>query len=250
MKILIIENEIYNFTRLKRLLNDLDPSFQIEGPLMSNHEVTEYLKDQQPDLILADICLNDGLCFNALKTEHLSTPIIFTTAYDEYALRAFKYNSIDYLMKPIDAEELKTAIEKAKKFIPEESNTHMPELLDILQRHNFRFRERFLLSYQDGYKIVRVENISHIDTENKVTHLHLTNNASMVISMSLDDLEMELNPDLFFRASRQTIIHIDSIRHISNHFNGKLLLHLRNYPDTKLIVSKERASLLKKWMDR
>ncbi len=158
MKILVLEDEQRNAMRLIRLLNGIDTTFTIEGPLASIKETVEFFQSgKAADLILADIRLTDGLSFEALKYAPATVPIIFTTAYDEYAVQAFKFNSFDYLLKPVDADELETAIDKAIKTGKNYADENLRQLFDALQKNQFRYRERFLLPYRDGYKTVRAQ---------------------------------------------------------------------------------------------
>ena len=161
MKILILEDEQRNAKRLIRLLNDIDRTFIVEGPLASIKETVEFFQSgKTTDLILADIRLTEGLSFEALKHAQATVPIIFTTAYDEYAVQAFKFNSFDYLLKPLDADELEAAIDKATKAGKNYADENLRQLFDSLQKNQFRYRERFLLPYRDGYKTVRVSDIN------------------------------------------------------------------------------------------
>lgn len=233
MKILVLEDEQRNAMRLIRLLNGIDTTFTIEGPLASIKETVEFFQSgKAADLILADIRLTDGLSFEALKYAPATVPIIFTTAYDEYAVQAFKFNSFDYLLKPVDADE------------------NLRQLFDALQKNQFRYRERFLLPYRDGYKTVRVSDINHIELENKTVYLRLNNGTSEAVNVSMDELEQQLNPDCFFRANRQYIINVEHVLFLGNYFGGKLIVRLKGYPDTRITVSKEKAQRLKEWIDR
>ena len=232
MNVLILEDEQRNFNRLRCQLEEIDTTFHVEGPLANIQESVEWLRTHPtPDLILADIRLSDGLSFDILRQTAIPSPIIFTTAYDEYAIQAFKYNSFDYLLKPINSEDMR-------------------RLVEYMYRNNYRYRERFLLPYRDGYISVQVKNISHIALKARTTLIFLNDGASMNISYSLDELESQLNPDIFFRANRQYLLHIDSIRNVSNYFNSRLKIHMKKYPDTEIIVSRERASALKEWLDK
>lgn len=121
---------------------------------------------------------------------------------------------------------------------------------DALQKSKFRYRERFLLPYRDGYKTVRVSDINHIETENKIVHLRLNNGTSEVVNVSMDELEHQLNPDYFFRANRQYIINVEHVLFLGNYFGGKLIVRLKGYPKTEIQVSKEKAQRLKEWIDR
>ena len=160
------------------------------------------------------------------------------------------YNSFDYLLKPLDADELEAAIDKATKAGKNYADENLRQLFDSLQKNQFRYRERFLLPYRDGYKTVRVSDINHIETENKTVYLRLNNGTSEVVNMSMDELEQQLNPDCFFRANRQYIINIEYVLFLSNYFGGKLIVRLKGYPNTKITVSKEKAQRLKEWIDR
>ena len=252
MNVLILEDEQRNFNRLRRQLEEIDTTFHVEGPLANIQESVEWLRTHPtPDLILADIRLSDGLSFDVLRQTAIPSPIIFTTAYDEYAIQAFKYNSFDYLLKPINSEELAEAINKVRRRTL--SDTHgedMRRLVEYMYRNNYRYHKRFLLPYRDGYISVQVKNISHIALKERTTLIFLNDGASMNISYSLDELESQLNPDIFFRANRQYLLHIDSIRNVSNYFNSRLKIHMKKYPDTEIIVSRERASALKEWLDK
>lgn len=163
MKILILEDEQRNAMRLIRLLNDIDTTFIIEGPLTNIKEAVDFFQSgKTTDLILADIRLTDGLSFEALKYAPATVPIIFTTAYDEYAVQAFKFNSFDYLLKPLDADELEAAIDKATKAGKNYADENLRQLFDSLQKNQFRYRERFLLPYRDGIRpyVFRTSTIS------------------------------------------------------------------------------------------
>lgn len=252
MNILIIEDEQRNFNRLQRLLEKMDTSFHIDGPLGSITESVEWLQSHPaPDLILADIRLSDGLSFDVLQQTAVSSPVIFTTAYDEYAVQAFKYNSFDYLLKPVNADELAAAIEKVRQYkIPGTYGNEIKQLLEYMRRNNYRYRERFLLTFADGYFSVQTKDISHIALDGRSTLLFMKNGTSEPVPYSLDELESQLNPDEFFRANRQYLVQIDSILSVNNWFNSRLKIHLRKYPDTEIIVSRERATALKEWLDR
>lgn len=249
--ILILEDEQRNANRLVRLLKEIVPEARIDGPLATIEAAAEYLrKAPAPDLILADIRLSDGLSFEALKEAPPAVPIVFTTAYDEYAVQAFKYNSFDYLLKPIDADELAAAIDKVGRGGRNTSDEPLRRLFEALQQGGCRYRERFLLPYRDGYKTVSVREINHISTENKIVRLHLNDGTSESVSVSMDELERQLDPARFFRANRQYIVCMENIRYLGNYFGGKLVLRLHRYPDAEIIVSKEKAQRLKEWIDR
>ena len=249
-KVLIIEDEQLNTNRLVRLLQQLKPDWTILEPIETVASAINWLKNNpKPDLLLMDIRLSDGLSFEILEAVEVTIPIIFTTAYDEYAIKAFKFNSIDYLLKPIDSDELKQALEKVDRL----ENSTIPLPLDSL-RDLFvvkEYRNRFLLPFRDGYRTLLVSEIAFLYTENRITYAQLCNESqSVVLPQTLEELEQQLDPKQFFRANRQYIIHIDSIQHIFNHFNGKLKVELKRFPTTEILISREKASVFKQWLDR
>ncbi len=252
MKILIIEDEERSFTRLKRLLENIDPSFEIEGPITSVSDVVDVLEgDKVYDIIFADIRLDDGDVFEAFIQRQPQVPVVFTTAYNEYALEAFRSNGVAYILKPVDPAELLEAVNKAKKLTTaEDTEPNYVGLIASLGLAKQGRREHFLVQTYDGYTVLNVSDISHITTDNGITRAYMSNGKSEVLNYSLNDIETMLDPARFFRANRQCIISIDSIERLSFHFNRKLSVKLKGYRDEDVIVSKERSALLKEWIDR
>ncbi|HIZ32654.1 MAG TPA: LytTR family DNA-binding domain-containing protein [Candidatus Bacteroides merdigallinarum] len=251
MDILILEDEARNANRLMRQLKTIDPTFCLHGPLESIRDAVDFFRQGNAvDLILADIRLADGLSFEALKEAPPAVPVIFTTAYDEYAIRAFKFNSYDYLLKPVEPDELKEALDKVKRRGTMYAPAEVSRLLDVLEQSNCSYRERFLFPYRDGYKVVNVSEVSHFSTESRVVTIHLNNGTSGKLVIPLEELEKQLDPKVFFRANRQYIIHIDSLSFVSNYFGGKLKIHLKGYADTEIVVSKEKAPMFKDWVNQ
>lgn len=252
MKILIIEDEKHNASRLQRLLTEISPEFEVVGVLETVKESINWLKKEvAPDVILMDIRLSDGLSFDIFDKADVVSPVIFTTSYDEYAVRAFKVNSIDYLLKPIEKEELEVALEKVdierKKRVP---GLDLEQLLHLFREKSPVFRKRFLLPRANGYKTLTVGEIGYIFTEQKITYLVTRDGNSEILGQTMDELEDELDPDVFFRANRQFIIHIDNVGMIQNDINGKQKVILKNDHPIEIIVSREKAPLLKKWLDK
>ena len=248
-KVLIIEDEKPNADRLERLIKSIRPSAQIVEVLDCICESVEWFETHEmPDVVMMDIRLSDGLSFEIFEKTSISCPIIFTTAYDEYAVKAFKYNSIDYLLKPVELDELERAFQKL------ESTSSVPEPASLANLLNYfqpkDFRTRFLLPYRDGYKSLQINDISYFYSKLKITRAKLHNGTEEIIPLTMEELEEQLNPKDFFRANRQFIIHVDAIEQIHNYFNGKLKIDLKKSPeDMELIVSREKASLLKAWLD-
>lgn len=174
--------------------------------------------------------------------------LVFTTAYDKYALQAFRYNGIAYLLKPVDDEELRAMLNRIQNL--RATNTHLQSILAMMQQNNQPYRERFLVPYKDGYEVVSVNDISYICTEYKDTRLYLTTGHFFSISMTLEEIESQLNPRDFFRVNRQTIISIHAVSGLKTWFGSKLRVRLANYPDTEVLCSREKASALKTWLGR
>ena len=247
--ILIVEDEKLNADRLKRLLKSIRPKAEIVAVLDSIADCVEWLlTNTQPDVIMLDVRLSDGLSFEIFDKIRVEAPVIFTTAYDEYAVRAFKYNSIDYLLKPVEQEELQAALYKLEQLTTaQETPKSLEGLLNFLQPKEYR--SRFLLPYRDGYKSVLVNDVAYFYSELKITRAKLANGLEEIVPQTMEELEQQLNPKMFFRANRQYIIHIDAIQRVANYFNGKLKIDIKNNPDTEVIVSREKAHLLKMWLD-
>ncbi|MDV2446724.1 DNA-binding response regulator [Elizabethkingia anophelis] len=251
MNILIIEDERPNAERLKRLILGIKPQANILSVLESVSESVEWLDThEKPDLIMMDIKLSDGLSFEIFdKTQLVDVPIIFTTAYDEYAIKAFKQYSIDYLLKPVDKDELAMAFEKYDQLdimVNKATNPSIEKLLDEFRPKNYR--TRFLLSYRDGFKTVMVGDVLYFYSEQKITKARLADGTDEIIPHTMDELEQQLDPKLFFRANRQFIICINAVEHVYNYFNNKLKVAMRKNTDVEIIVSRDKAPLLKNWM--
>jgi len=251
MKILIVEDESINASRLKRLLEELEPDCEILGIIDTVVDTVSWLNSNPvPDLITMDIRLADGLSFSIFDEVNITCPVIFTTAYDEYAIRAFKVNSIDYLMKPIEKNELEYALTKFKSLTRTE--TSVTNIAGILKEliHKPVFRLRFLVTYRDGYKSVDVADIDFIYSEFKTSNLFLKSGVIISIPQTMEELEQELDPNVFFRANRQCFIRAESIKSIANYFNAKLKIQLKLDPEREVIISREKTPFFKQWMDR
>lgn len=256
MKVLIIEDEFRNYNRLRKMLQAYDPAMTIEGPLESVEETRQWLSVHQgenaPDLVLADIRLSDGISFDALDGLDASSSLVFTTAYDEYALKAFQYNGLAYLMKPIEEEELRQTIDRINQLRRKEESVDLKHLLAQMRADKYQYRERFLVAYKDGFEVVNVENITFICTEFKDTRIYLMGDKRKFysISMSLDEIERQLNPHRFFRVNRQFIINVSAVEGLKTYFGGKLRVRLQGYEEEEVMCSRDKASLLKEWLNR
>ncbi|URM35571.1 LytR/AlgR family response regulator transcription factor [Flavobacterium anhuiense] len=251
MKILIVEDESINASRLKRLLEEIETNCEILGIIDTVVDTVAWLKlNPPPDLITMDIRLADGLSFAIFDEIEITCPVIFTTAYNEYAIRAFKVNSIDYLMKPIEKNELEFALNKFKSLNKNEANvTNIAGILkELIEKPVFRMR--FLVTYRDGYKSVDVADIDFIYSEFKTSNLFLKSGVIISIPQTMEELEQELDPNIFFRANRQFFIRAESIKSIANYFNAKLKIQLKLDPEREVIISREKTPFFKQWMDR
>ncbi|NBA85507.1 response regulator [Emticicia sp. CRIBPO] len=249
MRIVIIEDEKLNASRLKKILLEIDPDTEVLEVLDTIHKSVEWLKENKhPDTILMDIRLADGLSFEIFAKVKVNCPVIFTTAYDEYAVRAFKVNGIDYLLKPVEKEELEAALQKVKTLIS--PDPAIEELMQFFRQKNLSYRTRFLIPFKDGYKTILVADVDFIYSEFKTTHLVLNDGGIETVAHTMEELEEQLDPDVFFRANRQHLVAVHSISSIHNFFNGKLKLQLKRYPEREVLISKEKATSFKQWLDR
>ena len=249
MRILVIEDEKRNFIRLKKLLLQIDKTYEIEGPIDSVEDLKESLEASVfYQLIISDIRIKGGTCFDAFEETKPKVPVIFVTAYDEYALKAFQSNGIAYVQKPIELEELKEAIDKAMKMIAPQDE--MKHLLSMLKETKKKYRERFLVPFGDQLQIVNSYSINHLSIKDKGAIAYLEDGSSVTINESMNELESELDPAIFFRINRQCIINIDDIVNIEMTWNGKLKLQLRHFKDQVFEVSRERVADLKNCLDK
>jgi two-component system LytT family response regulator len=256
MRVLIIEDEDRAADRLARMLGSEIPGIQITGPIDSVKEAIAHLnRGNHYDLIFLDIELADGKCFSIFEQVQCDIPVIFTTAYDEYALKAFGLNSIDYLLKPVGPEELHRSLEKFGKLKEQYrlvgSLREMKELLSGIQQQGVQvYQNRFLVSKGDAMLPIKTSEVAYFFAEDKAVFLYTISNARFLLYDSLDELERKLDPALFFRANRQFMVSSSSILKVHHHFNYKLRLILSPEPPEEVIISKARASAFKEWMMR
>ena len=252
MKILIIEDEQSNADRLRRMI---ESEHEIVGVCASNAEVRTFFTGKADvDLILSDIQLGDGLSFESLRTVSDAIPVIFTTAYDHYAVQAFRFNSIDYLLKPIDSEELHTALAKVKQFSTFNSQLSttnaIAQLLESVKSQTIRYRERFLIPHRsDEFQIIPVSEVSHITIRDGVVRLCTLAGKHHTLNMTLEEVESQLDPQRFMRVNRQFIISAASVQKLSTYFLGKMRIHMTAAPDEEIIVSKDKVATVKRWLD-
>ena len=251
MEVLIIEDEKPSARRLKRMLEKLDVT--VKHTLHSVEESIEWFSNNpQPELIFLDIQLSDGLSFEIFDEVSITSSIIFTTAYDEYALQAFKLNSIDYLLKPIDQEDLEKAVEKYKTFKPQQQNVQLnfEDIKKMLTNPVEReYKKRFTTKIGQHLKMISVDDIECFYSENKGTYAHTTEGRDYLLDTTLEQLESELAPQIFFRVNRTFFININAIKDIISYTNSRLQIKLNSYSDQDIIVARERVKDFKIWLE-
>lgn len=252
MNIVIIEDEDRTARQLERLLKKYDPDVQILVQLPSIKTAVEWFnQNPKPDLVFMDIHLEDGLAFSIFEQIQLTVPVIFTTAYDEYMLKAFKVNSIDYLLKPIDFDELAAAIEKYKNLRNQQIAPDLSALLALIQKPKApSFKERFMINIGTKIHSIEVSNIAYFYSEEKGTFLMTKTGQLLPIEQSLDQMISLLTPDNFFRVSRQFIVARTAIQTIHTYSAGKLKLDLVPVSRLEVFVSTRRLPEFKDWLGR
>jgi len=247
MRILIVEDETAAYENLLDILAKIDPDIQIAGYTESVRQTVRWLKtNQPPDLILMDIHLSDGSAFSIFKNVKVEVPIIFITAYDEYAIEAFKVNSIDYLLKPIKEEDLKRAIDKFGKLTRHDIVKYLSQMTQLTQIP--KHKDKILIPFRDKLQPVDINEISCFYTTDKRTRIFLKNGKSYPYSRSLEQIEATLNPADFTRANKQFIIARSSVKNITIWFDSRLLITLDIEPPERIYVSKNRAAEFKAWI--
>ena len=281
MKILIIEDEQSSADRLRRMLESepmeqreqsdacissaesrqrkTEGQHEIVGVCASNAEVKAFFAEgahHEVELILSDIQLGDGLSFESLRTVPEAIPVIFTTAYDHYAVQAFRFNSIDYLLKPIDSEELHVALDKIEKksqtsnLKSQTTTDAIAQLLESVKSQTIRYRERFLIPHRaDEFLIIPVSDVSHITIRDGVVRLCTMEGKHHTLNMTLEEVESQLDPQRFMRVNRQFIISAAAVQKLSTYFLGKMRIHMTAAPDEEIIVSKDKVATVKRWLD-
>lgn len=250
MNIIIIEDEKPAARLLQRKVEKL--GLQINTLLHSVEESINWFQNNpHPDLIFLDIQLSDGLSFEIFEAIDIKSAVIFTTAYDEYALRAFKLNSIDYLLKPIDEEDLETAISKFKNQFQKSSIASLDfEMIKkmLVNPIDREYKKRFTIKMGQQLKMINIDEVECFFSENKGTYLHTFDNRDYLLDNTLEQLETELNPEDFYRVSRKFIIPMKAIKEIQLYSNSRLKVILPTYREDEVIVSREKVGDFKTWL--
>jgi DNA-binding LytR/AlgR family response regulator len=251
MRVIIIEDEKPSARRLERMLDKLD--INAETMLHSVEEsIVWFQENEHPDLIFLDIQLSDGLSFEIFETISIKSAIIFTTAYDEYALQAFRLNSIDYLLKPIDSGDLKAAVEKYKERMPKKQAVTIDFsdikklLVNPLDRE---YKKRFSIKVGQHLKLINIDEIECFYSGNKGTYLYTSKGRNYLLDKTLDQIEEELEPRTFFRINRKFYVNINAIKDMVSYTNSRLQIKLNTYEETQVIVARERVKDFKTWLE-
>ncbi|MCH4552396.1 LytR/AlgR family response regulator transcription factor [Aestuariibaculum lutulentum] len=251
MHVIIIEDEKPSARRLKRMLEKLN--IEVETMLHSVEESLSWFEaNTHPDLIFLDIQLSDGLSFEIFETIPIKSAVIFTTAYDEYALQAFKLNSIDYLLKPIDEDDLQTAVEKYKERLPQRQSVSLDfnDIKKLLVNPIDReYKKRFSVKVGQHLKLIAVDDIECFYSENKGSYIHTKDGRNYLLDITLESLESELEPQLFFRVNRKFFVNINAIKDMISYTNSRLQIKLNSYADDEVIVARERVKDFKEWLE-
>jgi two-component system, LytTR family, response regulator LytT len=254
MKILIVEDEELTVKKLQKTLAAIDASVEITGTTDSIKSTVEWLQDNPvPDLALMDIELADGQSFEIFNLTEVKCPVIFTTSYDEYALKAFKVNSVDYLLKPIQKEELEAALDKYKKLKQErKSDMNLDVLVKQLQQklQPKEYRKRFLVKHAQKLVSIEVEEIGYFYSDGRLNFFKTADNKKFVVDYTMDELEDMLDPEKYFRISRSFYVSIASISKIDDYFGNRLILSLKPDVEKEALVSREKVTDFKKWMGK
>jgi len=247
MNVVIIEDEYFSAEKLIHQLEKINTSIKVLVVLPSVESCINWFKNNpEPDLIFADIQLEDKKSFELFKQLQLNVPIIYTTAYDQYALQAFKQNSIDYLLKPIDLDELRTAIKKYENLeyrLLKKGLNFQPEKIKE------EFKEKFLVKRGGQLEVIKISEVAYFKSEQKLSFLITFSNQKYIVEQTIDQLVDQVDNKKFNRISRSRLISIDSIKKIHNHFNGRLKLELNPPEDEEVFVSRERVQNFKEWLD-
>jgi DNA-binding LytR/AlgR family response regulator len=254
MRIVIIEDEPHAAQRLQSLVVEMIPKAEIVGKFDTvKRSVTWLNANEKPDLIFMDIQLADGLSFQIFEQHQISSPVIFTTAYDEYALKAFKVNSIDYILKPVDKAELQAALDKLRNLSGQSPATQKDVLANIGQAVEMllkKYKSRFVVKVGEHLRTIEVSSIRYFFSQEKTTFCVTDDNRNLILDYTLEQLEDMVDPSEFYRINRKYLVRSSAIQDIINYTNSRLKLILKGSQDNDIIVARERVQEFKSWLDR
>ncbi len=247
MNVVILEDENRAANHLQRLIASVAPEMKVISVFETVRDTVEFLKTNPAiSLLFSDVQLADGLSFEIFKQVEVPCPIIFTTAYDTYAIEAFNTNGIDYLLKPIEEERLKQAIKKAKK-LSHEMNLH--KLVDLMVPQK-KSKSRFMVKVGEKIRTIPIADILLFYSFEKATYLHTTSNRDYIIDYSLDELHLLLDDGRFFKINRKYIVSLEACKHMYAWSNSRLKLDIEGIDDSHIVVAREKVQEFKQWLDR
>ena len=251
MNAIIIEDEKLSAEHLCNLLGKIDPGIHVVDIFDTiSKSIQAFKNGLKADLLFVDVHLADGLSFDIFSEISIDIPIIFTTAYDEYAIRAFKLNSVDYLLKPIGATELRGSLEKFKKYNRKDYSVMLENIVHAYKNMNRQHKSRFMIKMGENIVTVKAENISHFIFEDGIVLLVTKTNNHYPVDFTLDQVESMLDPGEFFRINRKVVTNINVIQKTGTYFNSRLKITAPFLRDDNSIVSRERVNDFKEWLGR
>ena len=250
MRVLIFEDEKHTAIRLKNLLAEIDDSIEIVDIISSVEEgVKWYNENEMPDLVFQDIILTDGDCFDIFDIVKVTAPVVFTTAFSDYAIRSFQVNSIHYIVKPYDKNDLILALEKLKNLKSTFVISEKSLLKELILKDKVTYKKRFLIKSGDNYLTINSDDIAYIISEDGLTFATLFNEKKYIIDYSIVDLSKQMDSSQFFQINRKLIINIKSVKTISSWFNSRLKVKIFPSLNSEIFVSRERVKNFKEWLD-
>jgi two-component system response regulator LytT len=254
IRIVIVEDEPVTARNLNHLLHTIDNTIELKATLGSLGESLEWFNNNTGnyDLIFMDIRLADGISFDIFKGASINKPVIFVTAYNTYAIQAFKNNGLDYILKPFDEQELKQALNKYRSWMsnpPAKTTAPLSQLLEQIQSLTKTYKKSFLVHYRDRLIPVEAAKIAWFFTENEIVYARTADDQQYVIAFTMEQLEQQVNPKQFHRANRQFIVNKQAVVEVNFFFNGRLSVKTQPEPPERILISKARATIFKNWMD-
>lgn len=254
MKVLIFEDEKLASERLIELLKELRPEMEVVNSIKSVEAGVLWLENnEQPDLIISDIQLLDGTSFEIFSQIQISCPVIFTTAYDQYAIKAFEVNSVDYLLKPIQSEKLKAALDKVGSKSPASDSSaglDIEQIRSLLKQEQPEYKSRFLVKVGQRIRAIPIEKVAYFYSRDKLTYIVNFEGQKFPIDQTLEEIDTLIDPKDFFRVNRKFVVHFNSVADIHPYFKGRVKLGLNPDIDEEIVVSSEKTPVFKRWLDQ
>lgn len=251
MNVLIVEDEKVVADNLERLIIEIDNSIKILAKIGTIRDTVKWLQNNEVDLIFLDIHLSDGLSFKIFEQVNIQTPIIFTTAYDKYAIKAFKLNSVDYILKPVEIEKLTISIDKYKQLFKKniKQDINIASLIETVDNSKNKYKKRFVTSVGSQLKIFNINDIAYFYILDKSVFLKTKNNNISALDYTLNELETLLSPNIFFRINRQFIISISSIKKMFKISKSRIKIELTPSMDEDIFITHKCSNEFKKWLN-